>query len=78
MTGYAVATTTGVLRLYNNRHWLTDVIAGAGIGILSVEAAYWLYPSLARWLFRKRFKYNISLSPYAAPTEKGMAMQISF
>ena len=78
VTGYAVATTTGFLRLYNNRHWLTDVIAGAGIGILSVEAAYWLYPSLARWLFRKRFKYNIYLSPYAAPTEKGMAMQISF
>ena len=78
VTGYAVATTTGVLRLYNNRHWLTDVIAGAGLGILSVEAAYWLYPSLARWLFRKRFKYNSYLSPYAAPTEKGMAMQISF
>lgn len=78
VAGYAVATTTGFLRLYNNRHWLTDVIAGAGIGILSVEAAYWLYPSLAKWLFRKRFKYNIYLSPYAAPAEKGVAAQIVF
>lgn len=78
VAGYTVATTTGFLRLYNNRHWLTDVVAGAGIGILSVEAAYWLYPSLAKWLFRKRFKYNIYLSPYAAPTEKGVAAQISF
>jgi hypothetical protein len=28
-----IASGTGVLRIYNNRHWLTDVAAG-GIGIL--------------------------------------------
>lgn len=78
VAGYTFATTTGFLRLYNNRHWLTDVVAGAGIGILSVEAAYWLYPSLSKWLFRKRFKYNIYLSPYATPMEKGVAVQLSF
>ena len=41
---YAVATTIGVLRLYNERHWLNDVFAGAGIGILSARAAIWLLP----------------------------------
>lgn len=44
VAGYAVATGTGLFRMYNNRHWLTDVAAGAGIGILSTKIAYWLYP----------------------------------
>ncbi|MCW3465661.1 phosphatase PAP2 family protein [Chitinophaga nivalis] len=52
--GYAVATATGALRIYNNRHWLSDVVAGAGIGILSTKAAYWMYP----WVQRKLFKPN--------------------
>ena len=37
ITGYIVATGTGMFRMYNNRHWLTDVAAGAGIGILSTK-----------------------------------------
>ena len=40
--GYVVAAATGFLRMYNNRHWLTDVVAGAGLGILNVRLAYWL------------------------------------
>lgn len=48
VAGYAVATTTGVLRIYNNRHWVSDVIAGAGLGILSTKAAYWMYPKIQR------------------------------
>ena len=42
VAGYTVATATGVLRVLNNRHWVSDVIAGAGIGILSTELAYGL------------------------------------
>ncbi len=42
--GYALATTTGVFRIYHQDHWLSDVIAGAGFGILSTKAAYLLYP----------------------------------
>ncbi|HEX5170223.1 MAG TPA: phosphatase PAP2 family protein [Cyclobacteriaceae bacterium] len=37
---YAVATGIGVMRILNNRHWASDVIAGAGIGILSTNLAY--------------------------------------
>src|SRR5450631_657400 len=44
VAGYAMATTTGLLRLYNNKHWVSDVVAGAGIGIASTRLAYWLYP----------------------------------
>lgn len=49
ISGYLVATGTGVFRMYNNRHWFTDVVAGAGIGILSAKAGYWLYPITSKW-----------------------------
>lgn len=38
--GYSVATTVGVMRVLGNRHWLSDVFVGAGIGILSTEFVY--------------------------------------
>ncbi|HAO64286.1 MAG TPA: phosphatidic acid phosphatase, partial [Porphyromonadaceae bacterium] len=38
--GYALATATGVMRVLNNRHWISDVMAGAGIGIISTELGY--------------------------------------
>jgi hypothetical protein len=46
ISGYVVASGVGAFRMYNNRHWFTDVVAGAGIGILSTKAAYWLYPTI--------------------------------
>ncbi|MCF6405866.1 phosphatase PAP2 family protein [Chitinophaga filiformis] len=52
VAGYAVAAATGALRIYNNRHWVSDVVAGAGLGILSTKAAYWMYPKLQRLFIR--------------------------
>jgi membrane-associated phospholipid phosphatase len=40
IAGYGVATATGVMRILNNRHWISDVLSGAGIGILSTELGY--------------------------------------
>ena len=40
VAGYGVATATGVMRVLNNRHWVSDVLSGAGIGIMSTELAY--------------------------------------
>lgn len=37
---YGIATTVGAMRILNNRHWVSDVLAGAGIGILSTNLAY--------------------------------------
>lgn len=34
---YGTASSVGVLRILNNRHWISDVIAGAGLGILCVK-----------------------------------------
>lgn len=41
---YTFACGIGFMRMYNNKHWLNDVIAGAGIGILSARLGYWLAP----------------------------------
>lgn len=40
--GYTIASLTGLSRIVNNKHWLTDVIGGALIGIYSVELGYFL------------------------------------
>ncbi len=42
VAGYAVATTVAVDRVCRNHHHWHDVAAGAAIGLLSTEAAYWL------------------------------------
>ncbi len=40
IAGYTLATATGCMRVLNNRHWISDMFAGAGIGILSTELGY--------------------------------------
>jgi membrane-associated phospholipid phosphatase len=43
-SGYAFATSTALFRMSNNRHWLSDVMVGAGIGILVTELVYYFEP----------------------------------
>lgn len=42
IAGYSLATTAGVMRVINNQHWMSDVLVGAGIGILGTEIGYLL------------------------------------
>jgi len=61
--GYSAATFVGIARVYNNRHWVSDVVAGAGIGILSTKLVYWIYPCI-----RKKFgKNDQSLQTFVFP-----------
>ena len=50
IAGYGVATATGVMRVLNNRHWVSDVMSGAGIGIVSTELGY----ALCDLMFKNR------------------------
>lgn len=54
ISGYIVATSVGLLRIYNNRHWASDVVAGAGIGILSAKIAYLLLPYTSKIIKREK------------------------
>jgi hypothetical protein len=51
--GYTFAVTTGIFRMYNRDHWFSDVVAGAGFGVLSTKAAYLIYPYLRNKLTHK-------------------------
>ncbi|MEO8532678.1 MAG: phosphatase PAP2 family protein [Flavobacterium sp.] len=76
IAGYAVATGTGLFRIYNNRHWLTDVAAGAGIGILSTKIAYWMNPYITKKLFKSSSEGNST--SMIAPFYNGQQYGLSF
>lgn len=59
--GYTVATAVGVMRMLNNKHWLSDVCAGAGIGILSTKIAYYGINHV-RWTPRRAARPASSLA----------------
>lgn len=54
VAGYSAAAATGGLRMLNNKHWFSDVVTGAGVGIMSTKIAYFIYPLAKDFLFRKR------------------------
>ena len=55
VAGYAVAAGTGALRMYNNKHWFSDVVAGAGFGIASTTLSYIIYDNVLK-------KYHLTFS----------------
>jgi hypothetical protein len=61
--GYGMATLIGVSRVYRNRHWVSDVVAGAGIGILSTKIIYRLYPSIRKSFSKKDTKHQTFICP---------------
>ncbi len=75
--GYTVAAVTGVSRIMNNRHWMTDVAAGAAIGIGAVHLGYYL----TDLIFKKKgltdsfensvFGYDFSAKHYVAELSFG-------
>lgn len=40
---YGLASSVGMMRIANNRHYVSDVLAGAAIGILSMKVSYWTH-----------------------------------
>ena len=72
---YAVATTTGLMRIANNKHWLSDVMAGAGIGILSTEFGYWIADAICKDRgLNDVNKRELLLSTYDNPSFLGLYM----
>ena len=63
IAGYGVATATGVMRVLNNRHWVSDVMSGAGIGIVSTELGY----ALCDLMFKNKglLRNDLSFTSYS-------------
>jgi len=53
VAGYTMASTVGSIRMLEDHHWFCDVLAGAGIGILSTKVTYIVYPWLHNMVFKK-------------------------
>lgn len=78
ISGYVVATGTGLFRMLNNRHWLSDVATGAGIGILSAKAGYWLYPAIKKIIQPKETKNKTVFVPYYNGKNAGFGLITTF
>uniref|UniRef100_UPI00404ACB0E phosphatase PAP2 family protein n=1 Tax=Flavobacterium sp. TaxID=239 RepID=UPI00404ACB0E len=78
ISGYAIATGTGIFRMYNDRHWLTDVAAGAGIGILSTKIAYWMQPFLTRICSKSKKDLSGVVLPFYNGNQYGVGFGLTF
>lgn len=76
-SGYLFATATGVLRVLNNEHWVSDVLVGAGIGILIVDLVYRFEP-LKNWNPFKNKKMNAIICPTIMDNKFGLYANLQF
>ena len=75
-SGYSFAIATGTFRMINNRHWLSDVLVGAGIGILCTEIVYHFEPLKNFNPFKKT--KNMSVLPQINSTGYGIYYSYRF
>jgi len=76
-SGYLFATTTGVLRVLNNYHWVSDVLVGAGIGIIVTDLVYRFEP-LKNWNPFNNKKVSTIISPTYLDNKVGLYANIQF
>ena len=76
LAGYAVAIAVGALRIYDNRHWINDVIGGAAVGILSARVGYWLLPYERRLFGLDKKDSHTSVA--VVPSGMGLAVAVTF
>jgi len=71
---YSCATTVGILRVSKNAHWISDVVAGAGIGMLSTEIVYLTH--LYKW--DNEHIRNFDIFPFKFGNKKGISLVYNF
>lgn len=77
VSGYPIAIFTSVFRVVESRHWVSDIVTGAGIGILSTELAYLLYPKAIK-LIGKKQKHRAFFSPSIGSKTVGFTFSKQF
>ena len=79
LSGYVFAGATGALRVINNRHWVPDVLMGAGIAILVTNLVYYFEP-LKNWNPFKKMNSDASfiILPELRNDTYGMNVKIVF
>ncbi|MDR2232187.1 MAG: phosphatase PAP2 family protein [Tannerella sp.] len=78
IAGYATATTVGAMRILNRKHRLSDVVAGAGVGILSTEISYMLLPVFHRIIGVKEDEPALVIAPMIGNGQYGVGVAYVF
>jgi membrane-associated phospholipid phosphatase len=78
VAGYAAAVFVGYSRIARNRHWFSDVLCGAAVGVLSAQAAWLLYPYLHKAIFSAGKDYAFVIMPIASPQHTGASVALRF
>lgn len=70
--GYSMAIGTGALRVMNDAHWVSDVLVGACVGVLSVDLTYWVFDKA------KAKNKNLVITPIASHKNYGFNLVYRF
>lgn len=71
---YTCATTVGFMRVSKNAHWISDVVAGAGFGILSTEFVYLTH----QYKWDNEHLKNFDIFPWSNRKQSGLSMVYRF
>ena len=71
---YSCATTVGIMRVAKNAHWISDVIAGAGFGMLSTELVYLTH----QYKWDNEHIKNFDIFPWSNRKQSGLALVYTF
>jgi membrane-associated phospholipid phosphatase len=77
VAGYVIATGTGTFRVLNKKHWISDVVTGAGIGILSAELGYMLLPVFHN-IFGIESNKSLVIAPVMGVDNYGVGLSYTF
>lgn len=71
---YSCAATVGFMRIAKGAHWASDVLVGAGIGMLSTELVYLTHQYKWDWEHVKHF----DVFPFSIGQQKGLTVVYTF
>ena len=73
---YAGATLVGLSRIHDNKHWATDVMAGAAVGFLTAKATHFLLQQTEKQLEKRNI--NIYVGPRISAKTGGVNLGLTF
>ncbi|WP_163323640.1 phosphatase PAP2 family protein [Draconibacterium mangrovi] len=71
---YACATTVGIMRISKGSHWASDVLVGAGVGMISTELIYLTH----QYKWDREHLKNLEIFPFKTGSQKGLALVYTF
>lgn len=71
---YSCAASVGIMRMTKGAHWISDVLVGAGIGMLSTELVYLTH----QYKWDREHVKNFDIFPWSAGEQKGLTLVYNF